>query len=107
MIKKLLYVDRSKDGSVSTYDVQIINADGDAVELWYSNDESWTAECRGTLAGSICDHGNGIKVRLGATTIDLDYSQARELELLFTALNQDSGFGDPCLELNRYELKED
>lgn len=57
----------------------ISEVNGNIINMRRSKSDSWSSHVQGEHIGSIKDSGDGVKVKLGKKTINLDYSELVEL----------------------------
>ncbi len=90
MDKKIYIVDKSGDGNSSIYTAKLHSEpDNTSVKLFHSGiDSGWSEKCRGKLAGSLLDHGNGVTVKFKDKKINLDFSELEELRMMLNQLSK-------------------
>lgn len=78
---------------------------GRKISLFYSDSETWTGHTRGTLAMTLKDNGNG--VRLNKNTKSLDYGQLTQMRLLFNYLRETESHEHDREKSQVYETTQD
>ena len=52
---------------------------------FYSNNPAWAEDLQGTVYGFIKDDGNGVKIKFGKKSMDLDYADYLVLKILIAS----------------------
>lgn len=74
------------------------------IKMIYSKkDKGWDDKVRGKQAASLKDHGNGVCIRMGKKTINLDYSQAAELLILLVYYYSNSEIESSIPKITKYK----
>jgi hypothetical protein len=63
---------------------------GELHTLYYSKNEYWFTDIRGSISMEIQDSGNGLSIKTDFSKKLIDYSQASELFILLKLINEPS-----------------
>jgi len=88
---KQVYVENNL-GEGFEHDYDIMYEDDKRV-VFYSNSPEWADRLKGTAYGHIKEHGDGVKIKIGKETIDLDFCDYLVLKILIASdLNDTDSF---------------
>lgn len=74
------------------------------IKMIYSmKDDGWSDKVKGKQAASLKDNGNGVSIRMGKKTINLDYSEMVELLLLLVYYHSDSDIEPLTPKITKYK----
>lgn len=88
---KQVYVENNL-GEGFEHDYDIMYEDDKRV-VFYSNSPEWADRLKGTAYGHIKEHGDGVKIKIGKETMDLDFCDYLVLKILIASdLNDTDSF---------------
>lgn len=80
----------------------VSETDDNVIKLKRSESSYWSSHAKGELISTLTDSGNGIKIKLGGSNINLDYSEFIELFTIMGLKYEE----DPGLKMDVKILKE-
>lgn len=96
-MNRLIYLVDPGDGEKIQYDLNTLSTeinDGRVEMKYHADDMSWTDAVRGTVAATLHDHGNGIRISFDnnpKNVLQFDYSEIEQLRALLQYYEEDSG----------------